>query len=171
VLQKSAPGGKIVDYDCHIPDAIADPEQVAYVTPVYIRGGESKLLGGIEKADSYEGAIIPQLDVRQWVKEGDLNSPTIHVYPGGKTTVSTTPAIKYFALSVLAVILDVSRRRCQPRQCTHRSAPAQVQRRSSIHQSKRFLPRSQDHSGTFIPHCSPTIIRTNIASGKHQNKP
>ncbi|RKL21232.1 hypothetical protein BFJ68_g2501 [Fusarium oxysporum] len=68
VLQKPAPGGKIVDYDCHIPDAVADPEQVAYVTPVC------------------EGAIIPQLDVRQWVKEGDLNSPTIHVYPGGKTT-------------------------------------------------------------------------------------
>ncbi|KAF5576151.1 alpha-glucosidase 2 [Fusarium pseudocircinatum] len=74
VLQKPAPGGKIVDYDCHIPDAVADPEQVAYVTPVYIRGG----------------AIIPQLDVRQWVKEGDLNPPTIHVYPGGKTTEPTS---------------------------------------------------------------------------------
>ncbi|KAF5661454.1 alpha-glucosidase 2 [Fusarium circinatum] len=74
VLQKAAPGGKIVDYDCHIPDAVAAPEQVAYVTPVYIRGG----------------AIIPQLDVRQWVKEGDLNPPTIHVYPGGKTTEPTS---------------------------------------------------------------------------------
>ncbi|KAI1029481.1 hypothetical protein LB504_010760 [Fusarium proliferatum] len=74
VLQKPAPGGKIVDYDCHIPDAVAHPEQVAYVTPVYIRGG----------------AIIPQLDVRQWVKEGDLNPPTIHVYPGGKPKETTS---------------------------------------------------------------------------------
>lgn len=113
----------------------------------------------MDKADSCEGAIIPQLDVRQWVKEGDLNSPTIHVYPGGKTTVSTTPTLKHLTLSVLVVILDVSRRWCQSRQCTHRFAPAQVQRRSSIHQSKGFLPRSQVYSGTNTP--SPITAVTN----------
>lgn len=34
---------------------------------------------------TYEG-----LDVRQWVKEGDLNPPTIHVYPGGKPKEATS---------------------------------------------------------------------------------
>ncbi|KXJ94870.1 glycosyl hydrolases family 31-domain-containing protein [Microdochium bolleyi] len=62
--------GTTISYGCGIPDAINNPAQVAFVTPVYIRGG----------------AIIPQLEVRQSIDEGNLNPPTIHVYPGTART-------------------------------------------------------------------------------------
>ncbi|CAM1508904.1 Fc.00g026430.m01.CDS01 [Cosmosporella sp. VM-42] len=63
-------GGTTINYGCSIPDAINDPSQITYVTPVYIRGG----------------AIIPQLDVRQSIDENDLNPPTLHIYPGNEST-------------------------------------------------------------------------------------
>lgn len=70
-LENSVSGGATVSYGCAIPDAIHDPAQIPYVTPVYIRGG----------------AIVPQLEVRQCINENDLNPPCIHIYPGNKDTV------------------------------------------------------------------------------------
>ncbi|KAH9225626.1 glycoside hydrolase family 31 protein [Colletotrichum gloeosporioides 23] len=69
-LEKSVPGGSTISFGCGIPDAVHDPEQMAFVTPVYIR----------------EGAIIPQIDVRQSIEEKEHNPVTIHVYPGRKHT-------------------------------------------------------------------------------------
>ncbi|KAI8211645.1 hypothetical protein K4K52_009996 [Colletotrichum sp. SAR 10_76] len=69
-LEKSVPGGSTISFGCGIPDAVHDPEQMAFVTPVYIR----------------EGAIIPQIDVRQSIEEKPKNPVTIHVYPGRKHT-------------------------------------------------------------------------------------
>ncbi|KAI9657188.1 MAG: hypothetical protein M1821_003355 [Bathelium mastoideum] len=63
-------GGTTLTFGCSIPDATNNPTQVAFVTPVYIRAG----------------AIIPQLDVRQSVRENDLNPPCIHIYPGNAST-------------------------------------------------------------------------------------
>ncbi|KAF7546076.1 hypothetical protein G7Z17_g8689 [Cylindrodendrum hubeiense] len=69
-LEKPVSGGTTVYYGCGIPNGNDNPSQIAFVTPVYIRGG----------------AIIPQIDVRQSIEEGDLNPPTIHIYPGDKKT-------------------------------------------------------------------------------------
>jgi hypothetical protein len=38
-LENSVNGGTTIRYGCPIPDAFNDPLQMAYVTPVYIRGG------------------------------------------------------------------------------------------------------------------------------------
>lgn len=38
-LEKSVPGGSTISFGCGIPDAVHDPEQMAFVTPVYIREG------------------------------------------------------------------------------------------------------------------------------------
>ena len=68
-------GGGTITYNCPIPDANANPDQMAYVTPVYIRAG----------------SIIPQLDIRQSIEANDCNPPCIHVYPGSvrKTVCSS----------------------------------------------------------------------------------
>ncbi|KAF4996639.1 hypothetical protein FGRMN_4385 [Fusarium graminum] len=71
-LELPAKGGSIINYGCSLPAAFGKPDQVPFVTPVYIRGG----------------AIIPQVGVRQFIGENDPNPPTIHFYPGGKGTTS-----------------------------------------------------------------------------------
>ncbi|KAL5619805.1 hypothetical protein FOVSG1_002027 [Fusarium oxysporum f. sp. vasinfectum] len=71
-LEQPVKGGRIISYGCSLPAAFNRPDQVPFITPVYIRGG----------------AIIPQLDVRQFIGENDLNPPTIHFYPGGKKVTS-----------------------------------------------------------------------------------
>jgi hypothetical protein len=38
-LEKPVYGGTTISYGCRIPDGINDPSQIAFVTPVYIRGG------------------------------------------------------------------------------------------------------------------------------------
>ncbi|KAM0489552.1 hypothetical protein ACHAP8_012462 [Fusarium lateritium] len=67
-LKEPAQGGRIISYGCSIPATFGNLDNIPFVTPVYIRGG----------------AIIPQIGVRQCIKENDLNPPTIHFYPGGK---------------------------------------------------------------------------------------
>lgn len=64
-LEQSVPGGTTISYGCYIPNAGFQPEQIPFVTPVYVRAG----------------AIIPQLHFRQFVNEGGVNRPTIHIYP------------------------------------------------------------------------------------------
>lgn len=69
-LGAPVPGGTTLSFYCPVPDAGAHRDQIAYVTPVYIRAG----------------AIIPQIDVRQSIDERDLNPPCIHIYPGTTPT-------------------------------------------------------------------------------------
>ncbi|KAH6869776.1 glycosyl hydrolases family 31-domain-containing protein [Thelonectria olida] len=66
MLGNPVEGGTTIRYFCGIPDGIKDPTQIAYVTPVYIRGG----------------AIIPQIRDCQYIGEIPLNPPMIHIYPG-----------------------------------------------------------------------------------------
>ncbi|KAF2151548.1 glycoside hydrolase family 31 protein [Myriangium duriaei CBS 260.36] len=71
-LEDPSPGGSTLEYFCPIPDATQSLDQIPYVTPMYIRAG----------------AIIPQLDVRQYIGAPDttINPPTFHIYPGYKYT-------------------------------------------------------------------------------------
>ncbi|RGP76822.1 hypothetical protein FLONG3_5065 [Fusarium longipes] len=71
-LKEPVQGGQIIGYGCSIPATFTNPDKLPFVTPVYIRGG----------------AIIPQLDVRQYIGENPLNPPTIHFYPGGRDVTS-----------------------------------------------------------------------------------
>ncbi|KAI8226952.1 hypothetical protein K4K55_008238 [Colletotrichum sp. SAR 10_96] len=69
-LEKPVAGGTTISFGCGIPDGINNTDQIPFVTPVYLRGG----------------AIVPQLEVRQSIDEGNHNPPTIHIYPGNKRT-------------------------------------------------------------------------------------
>ncbi|KAH7006487.1 glycosyl hydrolases family 31-domain-containing protein [Fusarium venenatum] len=67
-LKEPVQGGRTISYGCSIRATFGNLDNIPFVTPVYIRGG----------------AIIPQIGVRQCIKENDHNPPTIHFYPGGK---------------------------------------------------------------------------------------
>ncbi|KAK2037849.1 hypothetical protein LZ31DRAFT_635785 [Colletotrichum somersetense] len=73
-LEKPVAGGTTISFGCGIPDGI-NTDQIPFVTLVYLCGG----------------AIVPQLEVRQSMDQGDYNPPTIHIYPGNKKTVRSTP--------------------------------------------------------------------------------
>lgn len=69
-------GGSVIDYTARIPNSDSDEEnakQHPYVLPMFIR----------------EGAIIPQLAVRQYVSEGGPNHITFNIYPGKDNRYST----------------------------------------------------------------------------------
>ena len=42
-LEKPVPGGTTITYGCRIPDAVNNPDQLPYVTPVYVRAGEPSI--------------------------------------------------------------------------------------------------------------------------------
>jgi len=86
-------GGSVMKYDASINN---EPGHVPYVTPIYVREGINLLFFfrlPLLSRLTYQGSIIPQLEVRQWIGDtGEINPFTIHVYPG-KATVSFPPLL------------------------------------------------------------------------------
>lgn len=77
-------GGSMFGFDAYISQ---NPSHLPYVTPIYIREGKnyspfneiSKLFRLLKF--KITGGILPQVSVRQYINDSQVNPITIHVYP------------------------------------------------------------------------------------------
>ena len=128
----SAPqeGGSIFQFFARIN---SDPGHTPYITPIYIREGESYSVSFTANKDMLilrTGAIIPQTGVRDSIGDGTVNPVTLNIYPG-KDNVSPHSIFPTFQSSAVEnssnteeVVFHVPRRWRLPQQCAHASAPA-----------------------------------------------